>query len=265
MASNQRVLSAVRNGPVRRSLFGPVDSEQLRRDYRAALDKDLREASSRWSFDFVRDRPLEHGDFQWEGVPGAKVPLLYRSSVDDHQVAPERRDQAALEVKQVKQVKQVESESESEKENNVPGSPRRHAVNLLKLEKTPEKDQRAGLKRKQTNITGRPVQNRVRTGLSTSISGDNNSGGFSEGHPEPRPSNGPDPGTDDQLIIANELMSLLWLNSFRFRQISTRPNGESSGCRVNPASEDDVGGIPEGRSLCQEHRLPASNQQRLSS
>lgn len=154
MAGNKRVLSALGNCPARRNLFGPLDREQLRRDYQAALHKDLEEASTRWSFDFIRDQPLENGDFQWEGVPDAKVPLLYRSCVPDVEV-PERPAEAAAEPKVERtDVVQSENESESEKENNVPGSPRRHAVNLLKLEKTPEKDERRGLKRKQTNITG---------------------------------------------------------------------------------------------------------------
>lgn len=160
MASSKRVLSDLRNGPVRRNLFGPVDSEQLQRDYQAALRKDLEEASRRWSFDFIRDQPLDNGDFQWEGVPGAKVPLLYRSCVGD-EGAPERPAVAAREPEEEKvELTQSENESESEKENNVPGSPRRHAVNHLKLEKTPEKkEERSGLKRKQTNITGSRVEN----------------------------------------------------------------------------------------------------------
>ncbi|XP_075893241.1 cyclin-dependent kinase inhibitor 1 isoform X1 [Nelusetta ayraudi] len=159
MASNKRVLGALRNGPlrngpVRRNLFGPVDREQLRRDYQAALRKDLEEASTRWSFDFIRDQPLKNGDFQWEGVAGAKVPLLYRSRVPNVEVPEGRPAQAAAEPEaKRKDVAQSETESESEKENNVPGSPRRRAVNLLKQEKTPKKDGREGLKRKQTNIT----------------------------------------------------------------------------------------------------------------
>lgn len=159
MASNKRVLSTVRNNPVRRNLFGPVDSEQLQRDYQAALRKDLEEASSRWSFDFIRDQPLDNGDYQWEGVPVTKVPLLYRSCVADEE-APERPAEATNEPEEEKvELVQSENESESEKENNVPGSLRRRAVNLLKLEKTPEKVERTGLKRKQTNITGSRVKN----------------------------------------------------------------------------------------------------------
>lgn len=137
----------------------------MQRDYQAALRKDLEEASSRWSFDFIRDQPLDNGDFQWEGVPGAKVPLLYRSCLANEEV-PERPAEATKEpeVEEVELTEsENESENESEKENNVPGSLRRHAFNLLKQEKTPEKAERAGLKRKQTNITGRS-QEEIRGG-----------------------------------------------------------------------------------------------------
>lgn len=163
MAGNKRVLSSLKNGPARRNLFGPVDREQLQRDYQAALRKDLEEASSRWSFDFIRDQPLDNGDFQWEGVPDAKVPLLYRSCVPDVElpgrpVVVEVAAAAAAEASKPREAKidlvQSENESENEKENNVPCSPRRRAVHRLKLEKTPEKEERGGLKRKQTNITG---------------------------------------------------------------------------------------------------------------
>lgn len=196
MASNKRVLSTLRKGPVRRNLFGPVDSEQLQRDYKAALHKDLEEASSRWSFDFIRDQPLENGDYQWEGVPGTKVPLLYRSCVAD-EGAPERPAEAAKEPEVEKvEVAQSENESESEKENNVPGSPRRRAVNLLKLEKTPEKGERGGLKRKQTNITGNPNPNPDRLdheGI--------NDRRFSEGHNALRSSRVRDTRTDNSASL----------------------------------------------------------------
>uniref|UniRef100_A0A4W6ELM8 Cyclin-dependent kinase inhibitor domain-containing protein n=1 Tax=Lates calcarifer TaxID=8187 RepID=A0A4W6ELM8_LATCA len=95
------VCIALGNGPARRNLFGPVDREQLQ------------EASRRWGFDFILDKPLESSDFQWEGIPGTKVPLLYRSCMLE----------------------------------------RHGELNLKDLEKTPEKRENTGLKRKQTNIT----------------------------------------------------------------------------------------------------------------
>lgn len=61
-----------------RRLFGPVDSEQLRRDYDALMAGCLREARERWNFDFATETPLE-GDFVWERVRGPALPKLYLS------------------------------------------------------------------------------------------------------------------------------------------------------------------------------------------
>ncbi|XP_074527969.1 cyclin-dependent kinase inhibitor 1 [Halichoeres trimaculatus] len=149
MAAHNRTLSSLGNGPARRVLFGPVDREQLQAEYHAALRKDLEEASRRWGFDFLSDTPLESSDFQWEGVPGTKVPLLYRSCMlDVGQAGGQRAVKAAVSSKGGRV-----GSSQSGKEN-VPLTPERHAVfNLEKLEKTPVKRENTGLKRKQTNIT----------------------------------------------------------------------------------------------------------------
>ncbi|KAM6183535.1 cyclin-dependent kinase inhibitor 1 isoform 1-T2 [Erethizon dorsatum] len=61
-----------------RRLFGPVDSEQLRRDCDALMASCLQEAQQRWNFDFVTETPLE-GHFVWERVRGLGVPKLYLS------------------------------------------------------------------------------------------------------------------------------------------------------------------------------------------
>ncbi|XP_030726766.1 cyclin-dependent kinase inhibitor 1 [Globicephala melas] len=59
-----------------RRLFGPVDSEQLRRDCDALMASCVQEARDRWNFDFVTETPLE-GDFTWERVRGLGLPKLY--------------------------------------------------------------------------------------------------------------------------------------------------------------------------------------------
>lgn len=141
MATHKRILSSLGNGPTRRNLFGPVDREQLRVEYQAALRKDLEEASRRWGFDFISDKPLESSDFQWEGIPGTKVPLLYRSCM----LGLGRGEVQAAVYPKVRRV----SPSDSEKEN-IPRTPERYIHNL---EKTPEKGENSGLKRKQTNLT----------------------------------------------------------------------------------------------------------------
>ncbi|XP_054109639.2 cyclin-dependent kinase inhibitor 1 isoform X1 [Callithrix jacchus] len=59
----------------RRCLFGPVDSEQLRRDCDALMAGCIKEARERWNFDFVTETPLE-GDFAWERVWGLGLPKI---------------------------------------------------------------------------------------------------------------------------------------------------------------------------------------------
>lgn len=150
MATHKRILSALRNGPARRNLFGPVDREQLQVEYRDALQKDLEEASRRWGFDFISDKPLESSDFQWERIPGAEVPLLYRSCMLGlGRAEGQRVTEAAVKPKGGRA-----GPPRSGKENIPCLAERRSALNLENLEKTPEKRENTGLKRKQTNITG---------------------------------------------------------------------------------------------------------------
>lgn len=142
-----RILGSLVNGRARRNLFGPVDRDQLRVEYQAALRKDLEEASTRWGFDFIADKPMKNSDFQWEVVPGTKVPLVYRSCMLDPQ-QPGKAAEATLKPKRSRV-----SASHNEKEN-IPCSPKRCPMNMESLEKTPGKRASTGLKRKQTNITG---------------------------------------------------------------------------------------------------------------
>ncbi|KAM7402094.1 hypothetical protein PAMP_017362 [Pampus punctatissimus] len=148
MTTHKGILSTLGNGPTRRSLFGPVDREQLHVEYQAAMRKDLEEASKRWGFDFISDKPLESSDFQWEGVPGTKVPLLYRSCMLD---LVQEEGQRAVEAKVSPKGGRV-GPPQSDKEN-IPLNLKRYALNLENLEKTPKKRENTGLKRKQTNIT----------------------------------------------------------------------------------------------------------------
>ncbi|XP_070815077.1 cyclin-dependent kinase inhibitor 1 isoform X1 [Chaetodon trifascialis] len=148
MASHKRILSALGKGPARRNLFGPVDREQLQVEYQAALQKDLEEASDRWGFDFISDKPLESSDFQWEGIPGTKVPLLYRSCMLGLEQAEGQRAPEAAGKSKGGRVELPWNEKE-----NIPCSPKRCAVDQENLEKTPVRRENTGLKRKQTNIT----------------------------------------------------------------------------------------------------------------
>ncbi|XP_015231547.1 PREDICTED: cyclin-dependent kinase inhibitor 1-like isoform X1 [Cyprinodon variegatus] len=146
MATHMSMLSPLRgNRRTRRNLFGPVDRDQLQMEYKAALGKDLDEVSRRWGFDFRSDKPLERSDFEWEGIAEARVPLLYRSCVLAGGQAEGLRMGGAPLVRGTK-------EARMQKEN-IPQTPEKCATELEGLERTPEKTDKAGLKRKQTNIT----------------------------------------------------------------------------------------------------------------
>lgn len=145
MAAHKRILGTLGNGPTRRNLFGPVDRDQLQMEYQAALRKDLEEASVRWGYDFFQDKPLNSNDFQWEGIPGVKVPLLYRSCA-----LGQEDSKAVAEVVSHKRGWAASPRSEKE---NIPRTPKRRLLDLENLEKTPERGDSSGTKRKQTNIT----------------------------------------------------------------------------------------------------------------
>lgn len=132
----------MRKNPTRRNLFGPVDREQLQADCQDALRKDLEDASQRWGFDFILDKPLESSNFQWEGIPGSSVPQLYRPSMFDLEQPGERAAKATVSPKRGRV-----GPPGSEKEN-IP-----KAFDLESLDKTQERRENTALKRKQTNIT----------------------------------------------------------------------------------------------------------------
>ncbi|XP_075052448.1 cyclin-dependent kinase inhibitor 1B-like isoform X2 [Mixophyes fleayi] len=50
-----------------RNLFGPVDHERLKMDYKATINNSLEEAKRKWNFDFANEIPLE-GQYKWEKV-----------------------------------------------------------------------------------------------------------------------------------------------------------------------------------------------------
>ncbi|XP_076123573.1 cyclin-dependent kinase inhibitor 1 isoform X1 [Alosa pseudoharengus] len=156
MSFHKRVLRSLGNGSARRNLFGPVDRNQLQQDYHTALKQDLEEASRRWGFNFLTEEPLDNADFLWEGVSGAKVPLVYRSSkrsnvTDFSALSTSLEAGVSMESASAETMR---STSQSSKEN-VPGTPERHPNNLKILERTPVKNDASSnkLKRKQSNIT----------------------------------------------------------------------------------------------------------------
>ncbi|XP_028589833.2 cyclin-dependent kinase inhibitor 1 isoform X1 [Podarcis muralis] len=50
-----------------RNLFGPVDHDQLQKDFQSLMKAQLEEAQQKWNFDFESETPLE-GDYKWEKV-----------------------------------------------------------------------------------------------------------------------------------------------------------------------------------------------------
>ncbi|XP_068275322.1 cyclin-dependent kinase inhibitor 1 [Nyctibius grandis] len=50
-----------------RSLFGPVDHQELQNDFEDLMRQHLEEAQQRWNFNFETETPLE-GHFKWERV-----------------------------------------------------------------------------------------------------------------------------------------------------------------------------------------------------
>jgi len=75
----KRMDAAGRREPVCRSLFGPVDHEQLRRDLALNLREFAEQDSRRWNFNFQTETPLS-GRFQWDEVPAtaAAAAAVYR-------------------------------------------------------------------------------------------------------------------------------------------------------------------------------------------
>ncbi|XP_061148159.1 cyclin-dependent kinase inhibitor 1 [Syngnathus typhle] len=144
MANIKRISNPLGKRSARRNLFGPVDRAQLRADYQAALRKDLEEASQRWGFDFISNQPLASGNFQWESVPGAKVPRLYRSTMLG-KAAGQRAREVTVHPKRVR-AGPPENEKENIPENKSEKCP-------FNMERTPRKMENGGLKRRQTNIT----------------------------------------------------------------------------------------------------------------
>ncbi|XP_053301161.1 cyclin-dependent kinase inhibitor 1 isoform X1 [Pleuronectes platessa] len=148
MDAHKGIKSSLGKCPARRNLFGPVDREQLQRDYQAALRRGLEEASRRWGFDFISNQPLESSSFQWEGIPGTEMPLFYRSCT---LVLGQTEGQRSAGLKVATKRARVEP-PQNEKEN-IPDSPNTCELNLQNFEKTPEIGESAGAKRKQTNLT----------------------------------------------------------------------------------------------------------------
>ncbi|XP_067849799.1 cyclin-dependent kinase inhibitor 1B [Heptranchias perlo] len=62
-----------------RSLFGPIDHDELRRETKSKLREIGERDRRKWNFNFDTDTPLEGGEYEWE--EGDDAPAFYRESV----------------------------------------------------------------------------------------------------------------------------------------------------------------------------------------
>ncbi|XP_069824179.1 cyclin-dependent kinase inhibitor 1C [Dendropsophus ebraccatus] len=80
MCNVQRAEGAPRPGTgACRSLFGPVDHAELRRELHARLREMEEDSSRRWDFDFQRGVPLPSSRYVWEESGEETVPPFYRT------------------------------------------------------------------------------------------------------------------------------------------------------------------------------------------
>ncbi|KAF1392543.1 hypothetical protein PFLUV_G00029120 [Perca fluviatilis] len=95
-----------RRESVCRSLFGPVDHEQLRRDLTLKLKEISERDSRRWNFNFHTETPL-CGRFQWEEIPADCAAAIYQESAQLKDDVCEEDDRLS------KEVEEEEEEEES--------------------------------------------------------------------------------------------------------------------------------------------------------
>ncbi|XP_044134085.1 cyclin-dependent kinase inhibitor 1-like [Bufo gargarizans] len=62
-----------------RSLFGPIDHDELRSELKRQLKEIQASDCQRWNFDFEAGTPLK-GTFCWEPLESKEMPILYRES-----------------------------------------------------------------------------------------------------------------------------------------------------------------------------------------
>uniref|UniRef100_A0A3P8RJA6 Cyclin-dependent kinase inhibitor domain-containing protein n=1 Tax=Amphiprion percula TaxID=161767 RepID=A0A3P8RJA6_AMPPE len=90
-----QLFGPILSNSVRRSLFGPVDHEQLRRDLKLKLQQIMEQDTRRWNFNFEAETPLP-GRFQWDEIPVQCAAPFYAQR-NDAASKPEHGDQPSEE------------------------------------------------------------------------------------------------------------------------------------------------------------------------
>ncbi|KAM6950339.1 cyclin dependent kinase inhibitor 1Ca [Lycodopsis pacificus] len=89
----QRTDPIGRRESVCRSLFGPVDHDQLHQDLTLKLREITEQDSRRWNFDFHTETP-QSGRFQWEEIPADCAAAVYQESAGEDDGMSDREDSA---------------------------------------------------------------------------------------------------------------------------------------------------------------------------
>ncbi|XP_074490059.1 uncharacterized protein LOC141766798 [Sebastes fasciatus] len=77
----RRTFPLHRRTSVCRSLFGPVDHDELNREMKVKLREISDRDQQRWNFNFEENTPLLDGDYEWEEVSVDKTPVFYQDCV----------------------------------------------------------------------------------------------------------------------------------------------------------------------------------------
>ncbi|KAI4901711.1 hypothetical protein NFI96_000198 [Prochilodus magdalenae] len=80
-----------------RSLFGPVDHEELNREMKAKLHEIAERDQRRWNFNFGAGVPLL-GEYEWEEAPRETSPAFYQECVRVGRKGAERASQTSAEL-----------------------------------------------------------------------------------------------------------------------------------------------------------------------
>uniref|UniRef100_A0A3Q2ZK93 Cyclin-dependent kinase inhibitor domain-containing protein n=1 Tax=Kryptolebias marmoratus TaxID=37003 RepID=A0A3Q2ZK93_KRYMA len=147
------MMSIRRRDSVCRSLFGPMDHDQLRRDLELKLQEMSEQDSRRWNFNFQSDTPLS-GKFEWEEMSAERAALTCQdcAQTDSAASSPKTQDERT----RGKEERLIGTDQENC--SGVSNAPRGPAEGTPVRRKRPKP---AGLPRTDARITGKAASPRV--------------------------------------------------------------------------------------------------------